>query len=141
MERTVATSAFYKIVNKVKKFIVYSTNWMVYTMEQLLLLTGQINDYWVPVTVDKIDCIESMEKKTWFYSGNERFRMKFTLKELADRLPANFIRTHRSYIINMRSISRISKDYMNTYQIQLKNGMSVPISQSYLADVRVHLQL
>ena len=136
-----ATSAFYKIVNEVKNAIVYLTNWMVYIMEQLLLLTGQINDYWVPVPIDEIDCIESMQKKVWFYSGNERFRTKFTLKELADRLPANFIRTHRSCIINIRSISRISKDYMNNYQIQLKNGVCMPISQSYLADTRMHLQL
>jgi len=110
-------------------------------MEQLLLLTGQINNYWVPVPIDEIDCIESMQKKVWFYSGNERFRTKFTLKELADRLPANFIRTHRSCIINIRSISRVSKDYMNNYQIQLKNSVCMPISQSYLADTRMHLQL
>ena len=136
-----ATSAFYKIVNKVKNSTLYLNNWMVYIMEQLLLLTGQINNYWVPVPIDEIDCIESMQKKVWFYSGNERFRTKFTLKELADRLPANFIRTHRSCIINIRSISRVSKDYMNNYQIQLKNSVCMPISQSYLADTRMHLQL
>lgn len=136
-----ATSAFYKIVNEVKNSTLYLNNWMVYIMEQLLLLTGQINNYWVPVPIDEIDCIESMQKKVWFYSGNERFRTKFTLKELADRLPANFIRTHRSCIINIRSISRVSKDYMNNYQIQLKNSVCMPISQSYLADTRMHLQL
>ena len=47
------------------------------------------------------------------------------LSDLAERLPENFLQTHKSYYINMRQIQRFQSN-----DILLKNGISVPVSRS-----------
>lgn len=55
-----------------------------------------------------------------------------TLKELADRLPANtFVRPHRSYLVNLDHISEIVR-----YQIRVSSGQTIPVSQKLYAQVQ-----
>lgn len=112
------------------------------TKEKLQFLTGKLQEDWVPVLIEEISYIESLQKKTLFYrNGNaEQFKTNITLKELQTKLPNNFIRIHRSYIVNIRFISKISKDITSNYIVRLQNGVDLPVSQSYVSSVRDALQ-
>ncbi|RHW32792.1 LytTR family transcriptional regulator [Lysinibacillus yapensis] len=108
--------------------------------ESYKFLTGRQEDDWTPIPIEQISHIESLQKRTWFYCNEEKFKTPITLKELQTKLPSCFLRIHRSYIINIYFIKRIAKDLTSNYIIELKNGVELPVSQSYLGDLRSVLE-
>ncbi|NLY80923.1 MAG: LytTR family transcriptional regulator [Lysinibacillus sp.] len=108
--------------------------------ETYKFLTGKQEDLWTPVPVEQISHIESLQKRTWFYTNEEQFKTNFTLKELEMKLPEFFVRVHRSYILNIYFIKNISKDITTNFIIQLKNGIELPVSQSYINNLRKVLE-
>lgn len=108
--------------------------------EKYKFLTGKQEDLWTPVPVEQISHIESLQKRTWFYANEEQFKTNFTLKELEMKLPEFFVRIHRSYILNIYFIKSISKDITTNFIIELKNGIELPVSQSYIGDLRKVLE-
>ncbi len=61
---------------------------------------------------------------------DSNYHQYISLNEVAIHLPSQFIRTHRSYIVNMAHMDKIVS---NT--ITLSNGMTVPIARSFLQTV------
>lgn len=60
-------------------------------------------------------------------SKTKNIMVLLSMKKMEERLPErNFMRIHKSYIINMRHIVEISKN-----RVLLSNGMEVPIGESY----------
>lgn len=108
--------------------------------EPYKMLTGKQNEDWFPVLVQDIVYIESLQKSTWFYSGSEQFKTSITLKELQTKLPSNFLRIHRSFIINIHFIKRIKRDLASNFIVILKDGKELPVSQSYLNNLRTVLE-
>lgn len=104
--------------------------------EPIRFLTGKDDNGWSPVQVEDIMYIESLNKKTWFYEKGTQHKTSITLKELQTSLPKNFLRIHRSYIINIQCIKTITRDLTSNFQVTLINDMTLPISQSYVNDVR-----
>lgn len=104
--------------------------------EVLTFLTGKFDDCWCPVLVDDIVYIESLQKKVWFYRKGEAYQSIYTLKELTTLLPNNFLRIHRSYIVNINQIVEISRDISSNIIITLTNGAVLSVSQSYSVPVR-----
>ena len=103
-------------------------------------LTGKQAEDWIPVPIEQISHIESLQKSTWFYKDGEQYKTSVTLKELQTRLPSIFIRIHRSYIININFIKKISRDLTSNFIVQLKDGTDLPISQSYINHLRTILE-
>lgn len=103
-------------------------------------LTGKQVEDWMPIPIDQISHIESLQKRTWFYSDGQQYKTAVTLKELQTRLPNNFIRIHRSYIINIYFIKKISRDLTSNFIIQLNEGTELPVSQSYINNLREVLE-
>ena len=103
-------------------------------------LTGKQEEEWTPVAIDKISYIESLQKKTWFYVEKEQFKTSITLKELQMRLPPFFIRIHRSYIVNIHFIKKMARDLTSNFIVTLKDGTELPVSQSYLNNLRNALE-
>lgn len=99
-------------------------------------LTGKREEEWKPVPIEKIEYVESLQKKIWFYAEAETYKTTIPLKDLQKRLPDNFIRIHRSYIINISFIDRIVRDFSSNLLVVLMDGTELPISQSYMAEVR-----
>ena len=59
----------------------------------------------------------------------ERFLKEQTMKYFETHLPPQyFVRVHRSYIVNIRAISRIEQFGKQTQQIILKNGKDIKVS-------------
>ena len=51
-----------------------------------------------------------------------------TIEHLAERLPEQFVRCHRSFIVSKK---RIRKVMLSKNLIELEQGMEVPLSRSY----------
>jgi len=105
-------------------------------INSLRMLTGKLNDEWYPVPIEQITHIESYQKKTFFYTEDGQFCISSTLKELEKRLPEIFLRIHRSYIVNTARILRISRDFSSNLVVTLVDGTELPVSQSYVNDVK-----
>ncbi|BDH59958.1 LytR family transcriptional regulator [Lysinibacillus sp. PLM2] len=103
-------------------------------------LTGKQNEDWTPIPIERISHIESLQKRTWFYAENEQYKTNITLKELQTKLPEFFVRIHRSYILNVYFIKKITKDITSNFIVVLKNGVELPVSQSYVNDLRKVLE-
>lgn len=58
-----------------------------------------------------------------------------SLKKLADLLPANFIKVHRSYLVNLDFIRALKSD-SGTGQLILTNDDSIPVSRRMMPSVR-----
>lgn len=99
-------------------------------------VTGKQQDEWVPVSIEQISHFESLNKKNWFYAKGEQFKINLTLKELHKRLPDYFLRIHRSYIINIHAVNRITRDFSSNLVINMKDGTELPVSNSYLNEVK-----
>ncbi|WP_233191622.1 LytTR family DNA-binding domain-containing protein [Sporosarcina sp. P18a] len=119
--------------------IILPPNFHVLKKDQLQFLTGKKEDEWFPIPLDQVSYIESLHKKTWFYTAGENYNISFTLKDLHLRLPRCFLRIHRSYIINMNCIEKISRDFSSNLVIKLIDGTELPVSQTYLNEVRALL--
>lgn len=104
------------------------------------ILTGKQKEDWVPIFVEHISHIESLQKSTWFYKEGLQYKTAITLKELETRMPDPFIRVHRSYIINIHYIKKISRDLTSSFIIKLKDGNEIPVSQSYITELRKRLE-
>ena len=92
------------------------------------------------LTVSDIVYFQSEGYLVKAYSINDDTNLlEKTLKHLEVILPVNFIRTHRSYIVNIEFI----KSYQNTgggvYNLELKDGKSLPISRNGLKLLRQRL--
>lgn len=107
---------------------------------QYHFLTGKQEENWIPIPIEQISYIESLQKRTWFYNDGEQYKTSVTLKELQTRLPSTFIRIHRSYIINIYYIKRITRDITSNFLVQLKDGTELPVSQSYINQLRTVLE-
>ena len=105
-------------------------------MEQIRLLTGKQDEDWYPIPVEQITHIESFHKKTWFYYQGKQFNTGYTLKELTHKLPVFFLRIHRSYIVNITAVQKISKDFSSGLVLTMLDGSDLPISQTYVNEVR-----
>lgn len=120
--------------------IVPPPNFIKAKQEPYQFLTGKQKEDWIPVPIHDINYIESLQKRTWFYVNGEQFKTTTTLKELQTRLPNIFIRIHRSYIINIHYIKKITRDLSSNFLVVLKNGTELPISQSYINHLRTVLE-
>ncbi|WP_332651841.1 LytR/AlgR family response regulator transcription factor [Lysinibacillus sp. 54212] len=108
--------------------------------EPYRFLTGKQNEDWSPIPIEEISHIESLQKRTWFYRNGEQYKTSVTLKELEIRLPKTFIRIHRSYIINIHFIKKISRDITSNFIVLMKDGTELPVSQSYMNNLRTILE-
>lgn len=79
------------------------------------------NGHTVPIPVDEIVYIVA-EQDTIFVATREgRLATRFTLGELENRLPDGFIRTHRSFIAQMRHVREIMPYFNGTYLLKMKD--------------------
>lgn len=85
-----------------------------------------------PVSIEKIKYAYADDKRTYLVTTSGKFTYKNTLHHLEELLPENFIRTHRSYIVNINYIKDIEPWFNGAYQITIINDEdSVPLSRSH----------
>jgi DNA-binding LytR/AlgR family response regulator len=87
----------------------------------------------VRVNFSEIDFIESMsEYVKIFLSDKKQIVTLMRLKNLEDSLPAaQFMRVHRSYIVNLRNVTTIERNRIVFY-----SNVYIPVSEQYKAEFK-----
>lgn len=69
--------------------------------------------------------------------GGHQISSKQSLTSLLKQLdPAQFIRVHRSFAVNLNMVSELEPSFNHTYELTLKDGSKIPVSRSYVAKVK-----
>lgn len=76
---------------------------------------------------------EAREKRLYLHLQRKELPFSGTLGRLMESLPEQFLRVHKSVIVNRNRITEIQ---FGQNQIKLEGGMIVPISRSYKAQVK-----
>ena len=94
----------------------------------------------IRVSLSDISWIEAMENYVVLVTNTGKHPVHFTLKALIDRLPQGlFIRTHRSYVVNINNIEAI-----NTTSLKVRVGenlVDIPVGKVYRKELIAHLNL
>lgn len=85
---------------------------------------------------------EVQGKETTIYTCKGTYTSHTTLAAIERTLsPEQFIKVHRSYIINLEAIKEIQPWFNQTYQITMANGGKVPVSRSYIKSFKQQVGL
>lgn len=79
----------------------------------------------IRLELDKIICIEGLKDYVTIYTVDDKVVVYKRMKELTEELPAEFIRIHNSYIINIRHVSRMEDNHV------LAGANRIPVSEKY----------
>jgi DNA-binding LytR/AlgR family response regulator len=90
--------------------------------------------------VSDVYFIEARENYVSIQTYEKRYLIHFTMKAMHAKLPQDiFVRTHRSYIININHINTITG---NIISMELKQGKkNIPVGKSYKQGLLDHLNL
>jgi DNA-binding LytR/AlgR family response regulator len=90
---------------------------------------------------DEIYYLESYGDYVLIYTETEKFIKEQTMLYFENALPQQFIRIHRSYIINSDYIIRLELYGKESYNIRLKSGISLKASRSGYKLLKMRLEL
>ncbi len=83
------------------------------------------------VLIDNIDYIEADGDYVKLHTGKNVFLKEKTMKYFEENLPPQqFIRIHRSYIVNVDEVSKIELYEKESYRVYLKNGETLKAAAS-----------
>ena len=89
------------------------------------------------LTCGDIVYLESCEGKCRIQTVNQLYIISDTLIGLEKKLPfAQFFRVHRSYIVNIEHIAEIVPWFNSTYNLQMSNGSKIPVSRTYVKELK-----
>ncbi|MCB0666211.1 MAG: LytTR family transcriptional regulator [Saprospiraceae bacterium] len=92
--------------------------------------------------VDEIFSISTDRPYLSVQTRDRRFLYKASLKELQKKLnPGNFVRIHRSTIVNLKHIRALKSRGNGDYDLHLTNGNSIRLSRSYAYDLKSSLEV
>ncbi len=94
--------------------------------EDILWVENRSGIFRIPL--EQVYYIEAREKKVFIRTRTEEFGVSDTIEHLSGRLPAGFLRCHRSFIVNTAYISHVR---LNENLVYLGEKMFVPVSRSY----------
>jgi len=82
--------------------------------------------------VAEIDWIEAADNYVRLHAGRESHLMRETMNSLEQKLdPAQFVRVHRSRIINIRQIKQLQPLFRGEYDIMLQDGTRLESGRGY----------
>ena len=94
-------------------------------VDKTLELYANRNKY--PVDLKKVTFVESDRNKVTVHFGSESLTVISTLREIEKKLNGNFIKCHKSFIVNLAYIVSVEHG-----EFVLATGERVPISRSHL---------
>jgi len=94
----------------------------------------------IPVT--EITHIEADDDYVTIHAGKEKYLKEKTMKYMEAHLdPSQFVRIHRSYIVNVNHIARLELYQKETYHVLLKDGTAIRASTTGYKELKQLLQL
>jgi hypothetical protein len=79
----------------------------------------------VKIDLNKLQFVESKNEQTFFYLENIPLQSRERIGQIAERLPNDFLRVHRSFIVNPALALAIDSNH-----IEMKAG-EIPVSRAY----------
>jgi two-component system LytT family response regulator len=83
------------------------------------------------VSLDRIDHIESAGHYLCVHAGGTVHILREPLGDLAERLGADFLRIHRSAIVRLDRVMRLTERRNGDARLLLTSGATVPVSRTY----------
>jgi two-component system LytT family response regulator len=97
-------------------------------LERIVIRTGQKI---LIIPVKDIKYLEAQDDYVMIYSEKGNFLKQKTMKYFEENLdPAEFIRIHRSYIVNILNVKQIELMEKETFNTLLYDGKKLPVSKS-----------
>lgn len=97
----------------------------------------EMKDFIIKVYIDEILFVEAQRRNCIIHTKEKSYTIKsMTIKKIIETLPKEyFMRTHRSYIVNLKNIQQVEKDEKNSWTIYFE-GYSIPayVSNSYKSE-------
>lgn len=89
------------------------------------------------IPVEEIKWIEAQDDYVLINSEKGRFLKQKTMKYFENHLNENqFVRIHRSYIINLDFLQHLEQTDTESYRLVLKNGKELPVSKTGLQKLK-----
>ena len=76
----------------------------------------------VKVVLDDILYVESLKDQVKIYLGKDSFTFKSTLSSFEEKLGANFLRVHRSFIVNLNRVTAFTKKDLEIGECEIPIG-------------------
>lgn len=93
------------------------------------------------ITCDKIEVIEAQDDYVQIRSEGRNYLKNQRMAELEEQLDGEqFMRIHRSWIVNIACVDRIEQATRDSYVAVLRDGSKVPVSRSGYQKIRTVLQ-
>ena len=84
------------------------------------------------VTINEIDWVDAAGDYMCLHVGGKTHIMRSTMKELLAKLPErNFVRIHRSTIVNIHRVTSVSSLSKGEFRLQLGSETSLKVSRNY----------
>ncbi|MHA4844396.1 LytR/AlgR family response regulator transcription factor [Flavitalea antarctica] len=83
------------------------------------------------VHINDIYFFEARDKYVYIHTGEEEKLIDYSLSYLEERLPAEFVRVHRSFIISKLKIREVHKHFKGTFMFVMNNRKSSTIRSAY----------
>ncbi len=102
----------------------------------------QADDRIILIDSTTIMFAESSEGKCTIKTTENEYKINETLIMLEKKLNLGpFIRVHRSFIVNIDHITEIQPWFNSTYNLIMKDGSQVPVSRTYVKELKSLLEL
>lgn len=99
------------------------------TRDRILLKTGGEIYF---LRSEEIDWIEAEGDYMKFHAGGRVHQLRETMSRLEERLdPRRFLRIHRSTIVNIDRVRKLSPDFAGEYAVVLQDGTKLRLSRGY----------
>jgi two-component system LytT family response regulator len=93
------------------------------------------------IPVSKVDYVEAQDDYVCFHAEGKRFLKQQTLAEIETSLdPAQFVRIHRSYILNIDRLAKLELYAKDSHAAILRNGTRLVVSRSGYARLNAVLK-
>lgn len=103
-------------------------------------LTGKKDGQIFILDAAKVLYIDTVDKKTFFYTRNDVYETDLRLYELEEQLEAmDFLRANKSCIINLRQIASIKPDIDGKLLVTMSNNEKLFVSRQYSSSIKTRL--
>lgn len=86
---------------------------------------------------DDIVYLQSEEKNTLIFLKDEVLKTRQPLKDIETKLPSkDFVRVHKSYIVAIKCIRKILKNYFGSMAIEMTNRKIIPVGRNYKGNLK-----
>ncbi|MBR2884958.1 MAG: response regulator transcription factor, partial [Clostridia bacterium] len=118
--KPVEKEKFFEVLSKAEGNLKHNDKYLLFTV-------GNEN---IKINQSEIIFIEAFGHSSCIVSENAEYEVKYSISEIMKMLDEGFVYCHRSYIVNLKHISRITKT-----DVVFDNGKSVPVSRRMYSDV------